>query len=59
VLCQVRPLGKSAKADGQPRALAPAGPDLSPLPPTGIAPLLKQLLLGSNLKLGTDQSIPR
>jgi putative transposase len=44
VLCPVRPLDKSANADGQRRALTAVGPDLSPLPPTGIAPLLQQLL---------------
>lgn len=44
VLCSVSPLDKSANADGQRRALAAIGPDLSPLPPTGIAPLLQQLL---------------
>ena len=44
VLCRVHPLDKSANADGQRRALTPIGPDLSPLPPTGVAPLLKQLL---------------
>jgi len=44
VLCPVHPLDKSANADGQRRALAAIGPDLSPLPPTGIAPLLQQML---------------
>jgi len=44
VLCPVSPLDKSANADGQRRALAAIGPDLSPLPPTGIAPLLQQML---------------
>lgn len=44
VLCPVQPLDKSANADGQRRALAAVGPDLSPLPPTGIAPLLQQML---------------
>ena len=44
VLCPVSPLDKSANADGQRRALTAIGPDLSPLPPTGIAPLLQQLL---------------
>ena len=44
VLCPVRPLDKSANADGQRRALTPVGADLTPLPPTGIAPLLTQLL---------------
>jgi putative transposase len=44
VLCPVRPLDKSANADGQRRALAPVTADSSPLPPAGIAPLLRQLL---------------
>jgi putative transposase len=44
VLCPVNPLDKSANADGQRRALTTIGPDLSPLPPTGIAPLLQQML---------------
>jgi putative transposase len=43
ILCPVRPLDKSANADGQRRALTPAA-DRSPLPPAGMAPLLKQLL---------------
>lgn len=43
VLCPIRPLDKSANADGQRRALTPAA-DRSPLPPSGMAPLLKQLL---------------
>jgi len=44
VLCRVQPLDKSANADGQRRALAPIGPDLSPLPPAGLPPLIRQLL---------------
>lgn len=44
VLCQIRPLDKSANADGQRRRLDPAGQDLSALPPTGMAPLLRELL---------------
>lgn len=44
VLCPVRPLDKSANASGQRRALVPVGTDRSPLPPSGIAPLLRQLL---------------
>jgi transposase InsO family protein len=43
VLCPIHPLDKSAHADGVRRALAPA-PDLSPLPASGMAPLLRQLL---------------
>jgi len=44
VLCPVKPLDKSANADGQRRALTAIGPDLTPLPPAGIAPLLQQML---------------
>jgi len=44
ILCPVRPLDKSANADGQRRRLAPVATDRSPLPPSGVAPLLKQLL---------------
>jgi transposase InsO family protein len=44
VLCPVRPLDKSANADGQRKRLDPLGPDVSPLPPSGMAPLLRQLL---------------
>lgn len=44
VLCPVKPLDKSANADGQRRRLAPVTTDLSPLPPCGMAPLLRQLL---------------
>jgi hypothetical protein len=42
VLCPVKPLDKSANAEGQRRRLTPAATDLSPLPPSGIAPLLRQ-----------------
>ena len=42
VLCPVKPLDKSANADGQRRRLSPVTTDLSPLPPSGIAPLLRQ-----------------
>lgn len=44
ILCPVKPLDKSANADGQRRRLSPVTTDLSPLPPAGIAPLLRQLL---------------
>jgi hypothetical protein len=45
ILCAVRPLDKSANADGQRRALQPLGPESSAMaPPSGIAPLLRQLL---------------
>jgi hypothetical protein len=47
VLCAVYPLDKAANADGQRRRLQPLGPerpDLSPLAPTAMAPLLRQLL---------------
>lgn len=43
-LCPVKPLDKSANADGQRRRLTPVTINLSPLPPSGIAPLLRQLL---------------
>ena len=44
VLCPIRPLDKGANADGQRRRLTPVGADLSPLPSTGLAPLLRELL---------------
>lgn len=44
VLCPIRPLDKSANADGQRRQLTPTAIDLTPLPATGMAPLLRQLL---------------
>ena len=44
ILCPVSPLDKSANATGQRRPLEPITTDLSPLPPSGIAPLLRQLL---------------
>jgi hypothetical protein len=44
ILCPVTPIDKSANANGERRPRAPAALDLSPLPPTGIAPLLRQLL---------------
>ena len=44
ILCPIRPLDKAANADGQRRRLNPAGADLSVLPPTGLAPLLRELL---------------
>ena len=44
VLCPVKPLDKSANADGERRRLVPLATDLSPLPPAGLAPLLRQLL---------------
>ncbi len=44
ILCAVKPLDKAANADGQRRALDPVGPDLTPLPPTGMAPLLAQCI---------------
>jgi putative transposase len=44
VLCPIQPLDKSANADGQRRRLTPVTLDLSPLPPSGRAPLLHQLL---------------
>ena len=44
ILCPIKPLDKSANADGKRRRLDPVGPDLSPLPPSGMAPLLRDLL---------------
>ena len=44
ILCAVKPLDKSANADGNRRRLTPAAIELSPLEPSGIAPLLRQLL---------------
>ena len=44
VLCPIKPLDKAANANGQRRRLDPVGKDLSPLPPTGMAPLLRELL---------------
>jgi putative transposase len=43
-VCPIKPLDKAANADGQRRRLNPAGADLSLLPPTGLAPLLRELL---------------
>jgi putative transposase len=44
VLCPIKPLDKAANANGQRRRLDPVGKDLSPLPWTGLAPLLRELL---------------
>mgnify|MGYP003375971302 FL=1 len=44
LLCPIKPLDKSANADGQRRRLTPVSTDLSPLPSSGLAPLLRQLL---------------
>ena len=44
VLCPVLPLDKSAHAHGQRRLRPPATHALEPLPPSGMAPLLRQLL---------------
>jgi hypothetical protein len=44
ILCPIKPLDKSANANAQRRKLDPVGRDLSPLPPSGMAPLLLQLL---------------
>ena len=44
LLCAVHPLDKSANADGQRRRLDRIGADLSPIAPTTMAPLLRQLL---------------
>lgn len=44
ILCQVKPLDKSANANGQRRRLTPVTTDLSPLPPTGLPALMTELL---------------
>ena len=44
ILCPVKPLDKTANANGQRRALDPPETDASPTPPSGIAPLLRKLL---------------
>lgn len=44
VLCAVRPLDKAANADGVRRCLATPPPALTPTEPTGMAPLLRELL---------------
>ena len=44
ILCPLRPLDKSANADGQRRRLAPMVTDLTPIGATGMAPLLRQLI---------------
>lgn len=47
ILCALRPLDKSANADGQRRALVPSASRASPsppIPPSGMAPLLRQLI---------------
>ena len=44
ILCAVKPLDKSANANGQRRALSPAAVDLSPVAPKSMPALLTQLL---------------
>ena len=44
ILYPVKPLDKSANANGQRRRLAPVKTDLSPLPPTGMSALMNELL---------------
>jgi putative transposase len=44
ILCPVKPLDKSANANGQRRRLAPAAVDLSSLPPKGLPALITELL---------------
>lgn len=44
ILCPIKPLDKSANANGQRRRLTPVTADLSPLPPTGVSPLMIELL---------------
>jgi transposase InsO family protein len=44
VLCAVKPLDKSANANGQRRTLSPAALDLTPMPPKSMPALMTQLL---------------
>lgn len=44
ILCPIKPLDKSANANGQRRRLAPVTTDLSPLQPSGLPALMTQLL---------------
>jgi transposase InsO family protein len=44
ILCPVKPLDKSANANGQRRRLTPVKTDLSPLPPSGLPALMIELL---------------
>ena len=44
ILCAVHPLDKAANAQAVRRVLDPAPDPTSPLPQTGIAPLLKQMI---------------
>lgn len=44
ILCAVKPLDKSANANGQRRRLSPANIDLSPLLPSGMPALMTELL---------------
>jgi hypothetical protein len=44
ILCPVKPLDKSANANGQRRRLSPADVDLSPVAPMGLPALMTQIL---------------
>ena len=44
ILCPIKPLDKAANADGKRRRLTAVGTNVSLLPPTGLAPLLRELL---------------
>jgi hypothetical protein len=44
VLCPVRPLDKAANAEALRRRVDPKTPETSPMPATGIAPLLKKMI---------------
>lgn len=44
ILCPVKPLDKSANANGQRKRLVPVTADLSPLPPKGLPALMTELL---------------
>jgi putative transposase len=44
ILCPVRPLDKAANADAMRRRLDPTTPEVTAMPATGIAPLLKKMI---------------
>lgn len=44
ILCPVRPLDKAANADAMRRRLDPTTPEVTAIPATGIAPLLKKMI---------------
>lgn len=44
IICPVKPLDKSANANGQRKCLVPVKADLSPLPPIGMSAMMTELL---------------